>query len=64
VYTLSQSGKPLAFVAFLLIAALACGWTARSKGRNIVAWAVLGAMFPLLAWFTLLSLKDKKASAW
>ena len=63
-YTLSQSGEPLALVTFLVIAAVVCGWTARRKGRNVVAWAALGAMFPLLAWFTILSLKDKKRSAW
>lgn len=63
-YTLSQSKEPLALIAFFLIAAVVCAWTARSKGRNVVVWAALGAMFPLVAWFTILSLKDKKTSAW
>jgi len=55
---------PVLFVGFLMFVSILCGWMASRKGRNVLVWAALGAIFPVLAWVLILALGDKKYAAY
>ncbi len=46
------------FVSVAIIAGIAVGWAANSRGRNAVGWAVYGFMLPLISFIHLMVLRD------
>jgi hypothetical protein len=44
---MTEEAKPFLLLLFVVPPAIAGGWLARNRGRNIPLWAALSAIFPI-----------------